>query len=391
MKQRLEDTLLLLRENRKAQFVAICIMGAIAFLIVGGGSNPRRAQQPVSQQADLPIDTASGAKRAEQAYEDYTTSLRQTTKDIKIQNKQLQEELAEMRERREEDQRKVAEIMKVLIQRVEANEKSAAPRQGGDADPVIYADDDGIADPETEELTSFGDIDDNQVVPPPPPAPNLDAYISPADSVRVQLLAGVNAPTDGTPYPVIFKLLSDIRGPDGSALPLGEARLIAAAQGSLTDARALFRLTTLSMRFPDGSRRDVEVDGWIVGEDGIRGMEGQLIDPLGKALGAAFVTGTLSGLGQGIAGAQTTTTITNTGQPYSYVDGDTLSFALGRGLQGASSEWSEIIRERLQQLVPVVKVFSGREATAVFARPVRIDGLYEMLTVAETDIYGTLD
>ena len=83
-------------------------------------------------------------------------------------------------------------------------------------------------------------------------------------------------------------------GPDGNAVPLGEARIIAAAQGSLTDSRVLFRLTRLSIRLPSGKRKEFPIDGWIVGEDGIRGLEGVLIDPIGKAIVGAGMAGGLA-------------------------------------------------------------------------------------------------
>ena len=116
--------------------------------------------------------------------------------------------------------------------------------------------------------------------------------------MRVKLLAGVNAPTDGTPYPVVLKLLGNVMGPDGNTIPLGEARLIAAAQGSLTDSRVLFRLTRLSIRLPNGRRKEFAIDGWVVGEDGIRGMSGVLIDPIGKAIGGAAMAGVRAASGR---------------------------------------------------------------------------------------------
>ncbi len=242
---------------------------------------------------------------------------------------------------------------------------------------------------DTGELESFGN-EEPGVAPPPPAAPRKIAYIGTGDSVRIKLLAGVNAPTDGTPYPVVFKLSGDIQGPDGSVLPLGEARLIAAAQGSLSDSRALFRLTDLNIRYPDGSRRVFKVDGWVVGEDGIRGMQGLLIDPIGKAIGAAGFAGALDGIGKAASDAQATTYVSPYGGVGQAVTGDSLAFAAGKGLSGASREWSEIVKQRVSELVPHVQVLSGREATAVFAKPLTIDGLFESMQTDES-IYSALD
>ncbi len=199
------------------------------------------------------------------------------------------------------------------------------------------------------------------------------------DSVRVQLLAGVNAPTDGTPYPVVMKLIGDVQGPDGSNLPLGEARVIAAAQGSLTDGRALFRLSSLNLRLPNGQRKVIDIDGYVVGEDGKLGMEGVLIDPLSKILGAVAIAGAVEGTGSAYAQSQTTTYRGVLGNTESEVTGDIFKYGAGKGVQNASKEWSGIIKERAQQMVPHVEVLSGRMATAVFSQSFVITDLYEAL------------
>jgi conjugal transfer pilus assembly protein TraB len=214
----------------------------------------------------------------------------------------------------------------------------------------------------------------------------------PGDSVRVKLLAGVNAPTDGTPYPVVLKLLGDVIGPDGNTIPLGEGRLIAAAQGSLTDARALLRITRLSIRLPNGRRKEFAVDGWIVGEDGIRGMEGVLIDPIGKAIVGAGIAGGLSGFGQAMRAANTQTQMFSNGGVNQSVDpGAIPQYAAGVAVSGAANEWQQIIRERIRTLVPVVQVLSGREATAVFSQSLAIPDLLEQVDQDPSVVYTSLD
>ncbi|MBN8547976.1 MAG: hypothetical protein J0M12_01535, partial [Deltaproteobacteria bacterium] len=193
-----------------------------------------------------------------------------------------------------------------------------------------------------------------------------------------------------TPYPVVFQLVSDVYGPNGSALGLGEARLVAAAQGSLVDSRALFRLTTLSIEFPDGRRKEVDVDGWIVGEDGIRGMAGVTIDPIGKAIGGTVLAGAIQGVGQGFSQAQLTTTTNNINGNQTLLTGDVGTYAAGVGLAGGASMWSSMIKERISMLVPQVQVLSGREGTAVFANAFSVRGLFEALG-EDDDTMSSLD
>ena len=179
-------------------------------------------------------------------------------------------------------------------------------------------------------------------------------------------------------------------GPDSSSLPLGEARLIAAAQGSLTDSRALFRLTSLNIRYPDGSRKVINVDGWIVGEDGVRGMEGVLIDPIGKALIGSVIGGTVQGYGNGLAQGQQNTFINQNGGVFTGIDGDVTEFAIGQGLNKAGQRYAKFIDQRIQLMVPHVKILSGRTATAVFSDSVQIPGLFDALGQEEF-VFASLD
>lgn len=202
--------------------------------------------------------------------------------------------------------------------------------------------------------------------------------LMPGDSVRVRLLAGVNARIDGTPYPVLFKLVGDVIGWDGKSVALEEARLIAAAQGSLTDSRVLFRLTRLSMRRPNGRRIEFGVDGWVVGEDDIRGMEGVLIDPIGE----------LSGLHQGLAAANTVCHygVGNARDTGFVKDGKMPAEPAGTELASSAREYVSVIKERLAQLLPVVQVLSNREATAVFSQSLAIPDLPEQLCEEESSV-----
>ena len=179
----------------------------------------------------------------------------------------------------------------------------------------------------------------------------------------------MNAPTDGTPYPVVFKLVGPVEGPDGSSLDLGEARLIAAAQGSETDGRALFRLTQLSIRHPNGRRAVVDVDGWIVGEDGVRGMQGKLIDKLGRLIAATAIVSGVSAFGERLD-QRTNVRVTNGGGLG--ISGNDLDFAAASAITDASNRLGGVLLNRYESLIPVVEILSGREAAAIFSRPAEI-------------------
>lgn len=385
MKQKLQDFALLIRHNRFYQFVAILVFLGIMYLIIT--PQPVRRPPPPSASAEQQFDPTQFKN---EAYESLVQAFNARLDTIGEQSEQNSQDIKEMRQSLDENTERTVEIFKKIIERMAQNEVSAVRAAQGGAGPVDIAGETAIEEVQDQDaLDQFGLETVTPVEPPPPPARKV-AFVGAGDSVRVRLLSGVNAPVDGSPYPVVFKLASDIYGPDGSALPVGEARIIAAAQGSLTDSRALFRLTSINVRLPDGRRKVLEVDGWVVGEDGIRGMPGVLIDPIGKAIGAAGMIGGLEGLAQGFSSAQLSRNQDEDGDYTVEMDGDTTTYAVGQGVAGAASEWKNILRDRVDQLVPQVQVLSGREATAVFSRSFTITDLFEKLE-DEDNVFASLD
>ena len=371
--QKLKDALLLAQKDRRFQLVVFLGIFAVLFLIFGEPKQgPRNA--PLR---DTPDQTGSPTiarnEAAEEVVRVFSSKLEQTDRSIK----ELSEKVGETSSNLHELEEQTANIFRKMLEKLAdvQVQQAQAPYPQVSVTEEAPAFEDAPA-PESAELEFFGE-QQAAVVPPTQPEVKPAALIGAGDSVRVRLLAGVNAPTDGTPYPVVFQLMSDVYGPDGSALPLGEARLIAAAQGSLTDQRALFRLTKMNVRLPDGRRKVFPVDGWVVGEDGIRGMSGVLIDPIGKVIAGSALAAGVGAAGQGLAASQLTTNVNGVGGVNQALTGDTAEFAAGQGIAGGARAWESIIRERYSNMVPVVQVLSGRDATAVFSGSFVVEDLYD--------------
>jgi len=387
MLQLLRDLGLRLRSDRKTQVISVLVLGAISYLIFADNTPIRRAAKPKP-----PVQV--GANDPNERWTDLVQRFNGQLTQLQNTTGQLQEEVANQKKAMQEYEATTAEIFKKILERLEQVQSTTATQSVTNTGPQDLG---GITDTapvsvNTDELERIDEEPAVAVQPPPQPAKPRLAAIMPGDSVRVKLLAGVNAPTDGTPYPVVLKLISDVVGPDGNTIPLGEGRLIAAAQGSLTDSRALLRITRLSIRLPNGRRKEFPVDGWIVGEDGIRGMEGVLIDPIGKAIVGAGMAGGLSGFGQAMRAANTQNTIYGNGTSQQTVDSSAIpQYAAGTALSGAANEWQQIIRDRIRILVPVVQVLSGREATAVFSQSLAIPDLLDQVDQDPSVVYTSMD
>jgi len=383
MKQFLRDLPLRLKSDRKTQLIAVVVVGCVMYLALAP-QNPRRIAKPKPEAVASHNDPN---ERWTDLIERFNGQLNQLT----TQSTALREDLDSQKKAMQEYEATTAEIFKKILERLAEVQNNSGSQSvtAGNPQSIGEMSAPDLVGAQSDELEGLGAPEVAAAPPALPVKPKL-AALMPGDSVRVKLLAGVNAPTDGTPYPVVLKLVSDVLGPDGNSVPLGEARIIAAAQGSLTDARVLFRLTRLSLRLPNGKRKEFPIDGWIVGEDGIRGLEGVLIDPIGKAIVGAGMAGGLAGLGQGIAAANVQNRTYSNGNTQSSVNAnDVPAYAGGVALSSAATEWQQIIRDRLAQLVPVVQVLSGREATAVFSQSLAIPELLEQLDDEEPAVVFT--
>jgi hypothetical protein len=70
------------------------------------------------------------------------------------------------------------------------------------------------------------------------------------------------------------------------------------------------------------------------------------------------------------------------------VTGNAAQFAAGNGLSSAANVYANIIQQRVNLLVPIVQVLSGREATAVFSKSVSISDLYSALDAEDSGFVG---
>lgn len=391
MNQKLEDLKLLLKNDKRILAAAgLLVVVLVAMLF----TSDQRAPRP-----NRPNKGATGAasKQGMSAEDQFTDLIIAFKNDIESGKKQSAEMSAQLNRTEKDAQnfrQQTAGIFETITDKVEQVQrdldKMADALNRGNSDV-------GITPPQAvqgpDELQAEWFDEKEPAGRPEPPKPLVVSVIAPGDSVPVLLLTGVNAPTDGTPYPVVFQLGGDITGPDGSSLNLGEGRIIAAAQGSESDSRALFRLTQLSLRHPSGRRSVIEVDGWIVGEDGVRGMQGKLEDKLGRLIMATAVISGVAAVGQRL---QRNTQVYgqgfgNNGQnnPGFTLQSTDVEFAAASAVTDASNRLGQVLLRRYESLVPVVEILSGREAVAIFSAPAEVaildDGLITNAAYSGTD------
>ncbi len=374
MKQQIEDFKLLIKNDKRIMAAVAFIVVCILFLLL---SSDQRQRSPVRPKGGIGGPVSKQGLSPEDQFTDLIIAFKNDIETGKKNSEDMKAQLNRTEKDAETFRQKTAGIFETLTDKFEQVQRDldqlAQSINRGGNDVGITPD--RPAEGPDELVPEWFD-EKEPAGRPEPPRPLRVSVIAPGDSVPVQLLTGVNAPTDGTPYPVVFKLVGEISGPDGSALDLGEGRIIAAAQGSESDSRALYRLTQLSLKHPSGRRSVIEVDGWIVGEDGVRGMQGKLEDKLGRLIMATAVISGLAATGQSL---QRNTNLRggffgNNGQnnPGFTLQSQDVEFAAASALTDASNRLGQVLLRRYESLIPVVEVLSGREAVAIFSSPAEV-------------------
>ena len=163
---------------------------------------------------------------------------------------------------------------------------------------------------------------------------------------------------------------------------------MAAAQGSETDGRVLYRLTDLAIRHADGRRSVVKVDGWIVGEDGIRGHRGKLIDKLGQLIAATATASFAAAMGERVEGQRSRLLlpgdsfgVLGTGRRNRKesisISGTDVDSATASALTDSSNRLGQLLIDKYERLIPVVEVRAGRDAAAIFSRGAEVEIMKE--------------
>ena len=206
---------------------------------------------------------------------------------------------------------------------------------------------------------------------------SIDHYVPAGSFARGRLTSGVVAATtvqaSGNPQPIHIELTNLGNLPRGFNTDVKQCFLIGSAYGDLSSERVLMRLETLScVERKTQEIIEMDVDGFVTGEDGANGLRGILVDRSGSAMRNAFVGGFLSGVGNFFGQQQTIvpTTITPGGvaslNPLSTQH--VLQGGAGKGVGNAMEKLSDFYIKRAEQLQPVLEIEPGRLVHVVFKK-----------------------
>jgi len=224
-------------------------------------------------------------------------------------------------------------------------------------------------------------------------APGRTVHIPAGSFAEATLLTGVYAPTNGEPMPVLLRLDAALIGPRRTRLSLPRALLVGKAVGDANSRRATIQIETVSLAAPSGRVHEVKANGWVIDADGIQGLRGTYVWRADEIAALAAATGALSAGADALAARETTSAVTPLGGATTVVTGDPVRLAGFRALGGASSRLSEVISERLREVVPAIHVANGKQVSVAFVTGVTIEGFdpEEVPDAARVHPYRGLD
>lgn len=203
---------------------------------------------------------------------------------------------------------------------------------------------------------------------------DITNYIPAGSFARVTLLGGMDAPTGGqaqsTPQPVLFRADGNAILPNKFKFQVKECLGVGAGYGDIASERAYIRAESLSCVLENGETVDVEIKGYIAGEDGKTGMRGRLVSKQGQMLANALMAGIGSGIGQAFQQGATTQSISALGTTQTVSNGQAFQAGASAGVGKAFDRLANYYISLAEKTFPVIEIDAGRTVDLVLTKGV---------------------
>ena len=201
--------------------------------------------------------------------------------------------------------------------------------------------------------------------------------------IPVKLLSGMDAPaktgsgagsgagagggSQQSPYPVLMVVRDLMKLPNEVRVDARDCFLLGEGIGELSSERVQIRGTALSCVKDNGEAVDIDLKGFINGEDGKLGMRGRVVMKEGALLGRALLAGFVSGISRAFMPYQQGFFIANSpGQAFNLPSGGPLAMA---GAAGGMGRAAEILARNYAQMIgnifPIIEIDAQREVDFV--------------------------
>lgn len=195
------------------------------------------------------------------------------------------------------------------------------------------------------------------------------------------LLGGVDASTSiqasSDPRPILLRLTDTGTLPRHFRSDLCGCHVLAASYGDISSERVFMRLEKLTCtEVKTGEIVEMNVTGYVAGEDGRAGLRGTVVDRAGESVRHAAIGGFLGGIGNFFSQPNNPLTYSlNSGlaQTNALTNGDLLKHGIGKGTGTALEKYADFYIKRAEQMQPVIQVQAGRIVDIVFTQGVAFE------------------
>lgn len=208
---------------------------------------------------------------------------------------------------------------------------------------------------------------------------NQSVYLPPS-FMEATLLSGLNAPTSdagrSNPMPVFIRIAAPAILPNEVRANLKGCFVIGEAVGSLSDERAHIRLVSISCLSKKGQAViDQDINGYVQDADGGIGLTGRVVSKMGAAVARLAAVGLLRGVGDAMAQASTTSSITALGQlnTLGTTAKDIGMSAAGNAIAHSAKGIVKIYEDLTLGSLPVIEVGNGKKITVLITKGVRLE------------------
>lgn len=186
---------------------------------------------------------------------------------------------------------------------------------------------------------------------------------------QAYMITGAYAPAfeSGTedPLPVLFQAEGDILIANNDTESIDKCMLIGSAKGNMNSKTADIRLHSITCSLAEGTKMiEGQISGWVIGENGIPGVQGELMHKNGAWLSNTFVAGFLETFASAFSDTGSTDIEFVTGDDgtvsTSSAVGDNAKSAAAGGLSTVFGKLGEYYLEMAEQIFPVIEVKGGR-------------------------------
>ncbi len=190
---------------------------------------------------------------------------------------------------------------------------------------------------------------------------------------QAYMITGAYAPAfdsgEEEPLPVLLQAEGDILIANDDSQTVDKCFFIGTAKGNMNSQTADIRLVKLSCSVADGSKKiEGNISGWVIGENGIPGVQGELLHKNGAWLSKTFVAGFLQTFASAFGNTDTTDIyIGDSGNNNNNknaklgtsVSNNAQSAAAG-GLSTVFGKLGDYYIKMAEQIFPVIEVKGGR-------------------------------